>query len=125
MTSQPDVSRHGISKSFYATRVLRKLSSWPDADRPLGQRQGGPASNFSISRRAQSGRANDFIRRIDENFKNLARFPFIGRERSHLAPGLRCLIAGLHLIFYTVDRDEIAIVRVIDGRMDVDEEFQR
>jgi toxin ParE1/3/4 len=69
--------------------------------------------------------ANDFIRRIDENFKNLARFPFIGRERSHLAPGLRCLIAGLHLIFYTVDRDEIAIVRVIDGRMDVDEEFQR
>jgi toxin ParE1/3/4 len=45
--------------------------------------------------------ANDFIRRIDENFKNLSRFPFIGRERSHLASGLRCLIVGLHLIFYT------------------------
>jgi toxin ParE1/3/4 len=69
--------------------------------------------------------ANDFIGRIDENFKNLARFPFIGRERSHLAPGLRCLIVGLHLIFYTIDGDDIVIVRVIDGRMDVDEEFQR
>jgi toxin ParE1/3/4 len=69
--------------------------------------------------------ANDFIRRIDENFKNLTRFPFIGRERSHLASGLRCLIVGLHLIFYTIDGDDIAIVRVIDGRMDVDEEFQR
>jgi toxin ParE1/3/4 len=69
--------------------------------------------------------ANDFIRRIDENFKNLARFPFIGRERSQLALGLRCLIVGVHLIFYTITGDDIAIVRVIDGRMDVDEEFQR
>jgi len=69
--------------------------------------------------------AIDFVRRIDANFENLVRFPFIGRERSNLAPGLRCLIVGLHLIFYVVDRDNIIIVRVIDGRMDVDEEFQR
>jgi toxin ParE1/3/4 len=66
-----------------------------------------------------------FIRRIDTNFENLVRFPFIGRERSYLAPGLRCLVVGLHLIFYTVERDSITVVRVIDGRMDVDEEFQR
>jgi toxin ParE1/3/4 len=69
--------------------------------------------------------AIDFIRRIDTNFQNLVRFPFIGRERSNLAPGLRCLIVGLHLIFYMVGREDITIVRVIDGRMDVDEEFQR
>jgi plasmid stabilization system protein ParE len=31
--------------------------------------------------------ADAFIRRIDTNFENLARFPFIGRERSSLAPG--------------------------------------
>ena len=66
-----------------------------------------------------------FIRRIDTNFENLVRFPFIGRERSYLAPGLRCLVVGLHLIFYTVERDSITVVRVIDDRMDVDEEFQR
>ena len=69
--------------------------------------------------------ADAFIRRVDSNFQNLAQFPFIGRERSSLAPGLRCLVVGLHLIFYTVDDDRIAIVRVIDGRMDVDEEFHR
>ena len=69
--------------------------------------------------------ASAFVRRIDANFENLARFPFIGRERSSLAPGLRCLVVGLHLIFYTFDSDEITILRVIDGRMDVDEEFQR
>ena len=69
--------------------------------------------------------ASSFIRRIDENFENLRRFPFIGRERSSLAPGLRCLVVGLHLIFYLADEDKITVVRVIDGRMDVDEEFQR
>jgi toxin ParE1/3/4 len=55
----------------------------------------------------------------------LSKFAFIGRERSSLAPGLRCLVAGLHLIFYTVDAEHITVVRVIDGRMDVDEEFRR
>ncbi len=69
--------------------------------------------------------ANAFIRRIDTNFNNLARFLFIGRERSRLAPGLHCLVVGLYLVFYTVDSDQITVVRVIDGRMDVDEEFYR
>jgi toxin ParE1/3/4 len=69
--------------------------------------------------------ANTFIRRINTNFDNLIRFPFIGRERSRLAPGLRCLVVGLHLLFYTIDSDQVIIIRVIDGRMDVDEEFYR
>jgi toxin ParE1/3/4 len=69
--------------------------------------------------------ADRFIRRIDANFGNLARFPFIGRERSRLAPRLRCLVVGLYLIFYTVDAEQITVVRLIDGRMDVDEEFYR
>jgi len=69
--------------------------------------------------------ASAFIRRIDTNFRNLSRFPFIGRERSRLYPGLRCLVVGLHLVFYTVSSDLITIIRVIDGRMDIDEEFYR
>jgi toxin ParE1/3/4 len=66
-----------------------------------------------------------FIRRIDTSFGNLARFPFIGRERSRLVPGLRGLVVGVHLVFYTIESDRITVVRVIDGRMDVDEEFHR
>jgi toxin ParE1/3/4 len=69
--------------------------------------------------------ADAFIRRVNTNFENLVQFPFIGRERSSLAPGLRCLVVSLYLIFYTVELDHIAIVRVIDSRMDVDEEFHR
>ncbi len=74
----------------------------------------------------RSANATDaFMRRIDANFENLVRFPFIGREHSNLGPGLRCLVAGLHLILYTVEPDQITVVRVIDSRMDIDEEFRR
>ena len=39
--------------------------------------------------------------------------------------GLRSIVVRTHLIFYKIERDRMTIVRVIDGRMDVDEEFQR
>jgi len=69
--------------------------------------------------------ADALVEEIDTKFENLYRFPFIGRERSSLAPGLRSVLVGTHLIFYLVERDRIVIVRVIDGRMDIDEEFRR
>jgi toxin ParE1/3/4 len=80
---------------------------------------------YSYIEQRNRNAADAFIRRIDANFESLARFPFIGRERSNLAPGLRCLVVGLYLIFYTIESDQITVVRVIDGRMDVDEEFRR
>jgi toxin ParE1/3/4 len=69
--------------------------------------------------------AEALIRRIDQKFDQLADLPFIGRQRSSLAPGLRSVLVGNHLIFYSVGADSITIVRVIDGRMDIDEEFRR
>ena len=69
--------------------------------------------------------ADALVEEIDTKFENLCRFPFIGRERSSLAPGLPSVLVGTHLIFYLVERDRIVIVRVIDGRMDIDEEFRR
>jgi toxin ParE1/3/4 len=69
--------------------------------------------------------ADALMREIDDRFKSLSRFPFIGRERSSLAPGLRSVLVGTHLIFCLVERDRIVVVRVIDGRMEIDEEFKR
>jgi toxin ParE1/3/4 len=69
--------------------------------------------------------AEKILARIDKKFDQLTWFPFIGRERSSLAPGLRSAVVGTHLIFYTVQDGNIIIVRVIDGRMDIDEEFRR
>jgi toxin ParE1/3/4 len=69
--------------------------------------------------------AENIIEAIDRKFEHLSRFPFIGRERTSLAEGLFSVVVRMYLIFYTVERERIIIVRVIDGRMDVDEEFQR
>jgi toxin ParE1/3/4 len=69
--------------------------------------------------------ADSIIERIDQRFEQLSRFPFIGRPRPSLAPGLRSLVVENYLILYTVDEDQIVIVRVIDSRMDIDQEFRK
>ncbi|MEI9804798.1 MAG: type II toxin-antitoxin system RelE/ParE family toxin [Pseudolabrys sp.] len=57
-------------------------------------------------------------------FENLARFPFIVRNRSVFADRLRSVVVEKYVIFYQVERDRIFIVRVLDGRRDIDTEFQ-
>ena len=69
--------------------------------------------------------ADALAQRIDTKFDELNRFPFIGRERSSLGPGVRSTVVGTFVIFYTVGTDAITVVRVIDGRRDIDEEFRR
>ncbi len=69
--------------------------------------------------------ARDQIAGINEKFRQLVRFPFIGRERASLAAGLRSVVLGPKVIFYLVTDDRVVIVRVLDGRMDLDEEFRR
>ncbi|HEY4774775.1 MAG TPA: type II toxin-antitoxin system RelE/ParE family toxin [Xanthobacteraceae bacterium] len=71
------------------------------------------------------GAARSVAHEIDKKFENLSHFPFIGRERSTLAPGLRSVVAGTNVIFYLVESDRITIVRVLDGRRDIDAEFRR
>ena len=68
--------------------------------------------------------ANDIVRGIDRACKRLGNHPYSGRERNKIRPGLRSVVARPHVVFYRVTRDEIAeIVRVIDGRRDIDEIF--
>ncbi len=69
--------------------------------------------------------AENLVHAVDRKFEQLTRFPFIGRERTTLRSGLRSVIVGNYIVFYLIRDEDIAIVRVIDGRMDIDEEFQR
>jgi toxin ParE1/3/4 len=80
---------------------------------------------FSYISQRNPGAADSLIQAIDEKLEQLSRFPFIGRARPALAAGLRSVVVRTHLIFYIVERERISVVRVIDGRMDVDEEFKR
>jgi toxin ParE1/3/4 len=62
---------------------------------------------------------------FNTKLENLARFPFIGRERSIFARGLRSIVAENYVIFYRVERERILIVRILDGRRDIEAEFER
>ena len=74
----------------------------------------------------QSPRAADaLVERIDEKLANLRHFPFIGRSRSEFGLGIRSIVVGVYVIFYRVHADRITIMRVIHGRMDIDQEFNR
>lgn len=49
--------------------------------------------------------------------------PLAGRSRDELRPGIRSIAAGPHVVFYRVVDDIPQIVRVLDGRRDIDEIF--
>lgn len=69
--------------------------------------------------------ADELAAEIDLKLNQLSHFPFIGRTRSELAPNLRSMTVRTFLLFYRVRDEQIEIVRVIDGCMDIQKELQR
>jgi toxin ParE1/3/4 len=61
--------------------------------------------------------------RFSERFAELSEFPLLGRDRSEFAPLLRGLLVDQYIAFYTVEAERIVIVRVIDGRRDIEQEM--
>jgi len=49
--------------------------------------------------------------------------PFAGRARDEVRPGLRSFAATPHVVFYRVVNDTPEIVRLLDGRQDIEEKF--
>jgi toxin ParE1/3/4 len=64
-------------------------------------------------------------REFGKQFAKLARFPFIGRDRSYLLSGARSLVVGNYVMFYRIDTGHVTVLRILDGRRDIDPEFQR
>jgi toxin ParE1/3/4 len=62
---------------------------------------------------------------FNAKMESLVHFPFIGRDRSILGRGLRSVVVENYVVFYRVERDRTFIVRVFDGRRDIDAEFER
>jgi toxin ParE1/3/4 len=69
--------------------------------------------------------AERYASAVDLRFRQLSDFPYLGRERSEFGPDLRSTPIMTFLIIYAVRRTYIDIVRVIDGRMDVQEVLRR
>jgi toxin ParE1/3/4 len=67
--------------------------------------------------------ADKIVREIGEMCRLLEDNPFAGRARDELRSGLRSIAARPHVVFYRVSNDAPEIVRVLDGRRDLDEIF--
>ena len=67
--------------------------------------------------------ADKIVREIAETTRLLEDHPFGGRARDEIRPGLRSIAARPHVIYYRVADGRAEIVRVLDGRRDLDEIF--
>lgn len=67
--------------------------------------------------------AEKILRQLGEVVTLIENHPFAGRARNEVRPGLRSLAATPHVVFYRVVDDTPEIVRLLDGRRDIDEEF--
>jgi toxin ParE1/3/4 len=65
--------------------------------------------------------ADRIVHSIDQTCSLLESHPFAGRARNEVRPGLRSIAAASHVVFYRVKDDVAEIVRVLDGRRDLDE----
>ena len=68
--------------------------------------------------------AGKVLREIAEVIALIEDHPFAGRARNEVRPGLRSFAATPHVLFYrVVNNNTPEIVRVLDGRQDIEQKF--
>ena len=64
---------------------------------------------------------NTYLKEVDQVFRTLAKNPLMGRSCDDIREGYRKFPHGSHVIFYKqLGEDELLIVRILHGTMDVD-----
>jgi len=76
-----------------------------------------------IARESGVQRAEAVLEALEERFRPAASLPLIGHSREDLGQGLRCLTMRPYLVLYRRQSFGIEIVRVIDGRRDLEALF--
>lgn len=67
--------------------------------------------------------ARRYLTGLYDVFERLGAEPAIGRLRGELGEAIRSFRQGEHLVFFMEWEDEIAILRVLHGRMDIEHAF--
>lgn len=71
--------------------------------------------------------ADQQIRRINQKMIRISQFPFSGKQRLDIDPNVRSIVVDRFLVFYQIlqrnDRSMIEILRVADGRRDLNRLF--
>jgi toxin ParE1/3/4 len=69
--------------------------------------------------------ADRMLTRLSQRFEDLQNFLFLGPDRSEFRDSLRGLRIDGYIAFYVVEVDRIVIVRVVDGRVDIEREMSK
>lgn len=67
--------------------------------------------------------ADRLLREIARVVATIDDFPLAGRSRDDVRAGLRSLAANTQIVFYRLNNDRPEILRVLDGRQDIEEIF--
>ncbi len=70
---------------------------------------------------AGSNTAANVLHDIDETIALIKRFPSAGRARGEIRKDLRSFTIGAHVLFYTIAKGIPEVVRILDGRRDIDQ----
>lgn len=76
--------------------------------------------NYIARESGNAAAADGVIDSITERFYLLAQFPYMGRARDDLRPGLRSFPVGQYVIIYTIDDEDVQILHVFHGRRDIE-----
>ena len=71
-----------------------------------------------------SNAASNLFDDIREQCLRVAKFPLSGKKYDRLKPNLRGFIVKSYIVFYSIEGENIAIVRVVSGYRDLDEIFR-
>jgi toxin ParE1/3/4 len=67
--------------------------------------------------------ADRHLRDINQAALWLCQWPFAGKAREELRPGLRSVFVNPHIIFYRLTDQDIEIVRILNSRQELDAEL--
>ena len=67
--------------------------------------------------------AKELIETLQKRVAALGENPMVGRLREDVAVGMRGQVVAPYLILYRIEGDGIFIVRIVDGRRDLNELF--
>ena len=67
--------------------------------------------------------ADKILREVAKAVSVIGDFPLAGRARDEIRAGLRSLAVAPQTVFYRLKDDRPEIVRVLDGRQDIEEIF--
>jgi toxin ParE1/3/4 len=67
--------------------------------------------------------ADNILKDVARMVTTIRDFPLAGRSRNELRPGLRSIAVGPYILFYRIIDGQPEIVRVLDGRRDLENIF--